>query len=31
MTDWLGHTPAETLAKNFDLPASTFANFPKQS
>jgi oxalate decarboxylase len=30
ITDWLGHTPAETLAKNFDLPASTFANFPKK-
>jgi oxalate decarboxylase len=28
ITDWL--TPAETLAKNFDLPASTFANFPKK-
>ena len=25
-----GLTPAETLAKNFDLPASTFANFPKK-
>ncbi len=30
ITDWLGHTPAEVLAKNFDLPASTFANFPKK-
>jgi oxalate decarboxylase len=30
ITDWLGHTPAETLAKNFDFPASTFANFPKK-
>ena len=30
ITDWLGHTPAEVLARNFDLPASTFANFPKK-
>ena len=30
ITDWLGHTPAEVLAKNFGLPASTFANFPKK-
>jgi hypothetical protein len=26
---WLGHAPKELLAKNFDLPASTFASFPK--
>jgi oxalate decarboxylase len=30
ITDWLGHTPPEVLAKNFNLPASTFADFPKQ-
>src|SRR3990170_255699 len=30
ITDWLGHTPAEGLAKNFGLPASAFANFPKK-
>jgi oxalate decarboxylase len=29
ITDWLGHTPPDVLAKNFSLPASTFANFPK--
>jgi oxalate decarboxylase len=30
LTDWLGHTPAETLAKNFGVPAATFAKFPTQ-
>ena len=30
ITDWLGHTPAEVLARNFGVPASTFANFPKK-
>jgi oxalate decarboxylase len=30
ITDWIGHTPPEVLAKNFALPAATFANFPKQ-
>ena len=30
ITDWLGHTPAEVLAKNFGVPASTFASFPKR-
>jgi oxalate decarboxylase len=30
ITDWLGHTSPEVLAKNFNLPASTFADFPKQ-
>lgn len=30
ITDWLGHTPAEVLAKNFGVPAQTFANFPKR-
>jgi oxalate decarboxylase len=29
ITDWLGHTPADVLAKNFGVPASTFADFPK--
>src|SRR6201992_2359874 len=28
LTDWLHHTPAEVLAKNFDTPASTFAKVP---
>jgi oxalate decarboxylase len=30
ISDWVGHTPAEVLAKNFGVPTSTFANFPKQ-
>jgi oxalate decarboxylase len=30
ITDWLGHVPAEVLAKNFGAPASTFAAFPKR-
>lgn len=30
ITDWLGHTPAEVLAKNLGVPQATFANFPKQ-
>ena len=29
-TDWLGHTPPEVLAKTFGVPASRFANFPKE-
>lgn len=29
ITDWIGHTPPALLAKNFGLPESTFANFPK--
>jgi oxalate decarboxylase len=29
ITDWVGHTPPEVLAKAFGVPASTFANFPK--
>ena len=28
LTDWLHHTPPEVLAKNFNVPASTFANVP---
>ena len=30
LTDWLHHTPKEILAKNFDVPASTFDNVPKE-
>ncbi|MEJ8574333.1 cupin domain-containing protein [Microbaculum marinum] len=30
ITDWLAHTPKEVLAKNFGVPESTFANFPKK-
>jgi oxalate decarboxylase len=30
ITDWIGHTPKALLAKNFDLPASTFDGFPKK-
>ena len=30
ITDWLGHVPAEVLAKNFGAPAATFAAFPKR-
>jgi oxalate decarboxylase len=29
ITDWIGHTPAPLLAKNFGLPESTFDGFPK--
>src|SRR6201992_2878196 len=29
LTDWFKHTPPEVLAKNFSVPASTFANVPK--
>src|SRR6202045_1634714 len=29
ITDWIGHTPPEVLAKNFGVPAQKFANFPK--
>ena len=29
ISDWVGHTPADVLARNFGVPASTFANFPK--
>src|SRR5262245_3763210 len=29
ISDWIGHTPPEVLAKNFGVPAQTFANFPK--
>jgi oxalate decarboxylase len=30
ISDWVGHTPPEVLAKNFGVPATTFANFPKR-
>lgn len=30
ITDWVGHTPKPLLAKNFGLPESAFATFPKQ-
>src|ERR1700716_44989 len=29
ISDWIGHTPPEVLAKEFGVPAQTFANFPK--
>jgi oxalate decarboxylase len=28
VTDWFAHTPPEVLAKNFGVPAQTFANIP---
>src|SRR5215471_11362297 len=30
ISDWLGHTPPEVLAKNLGVPAATFASFPKR-
>jgi oxalate decarboxylase len=30
ISDWIGHTPKELLAKNFGVPASTFDSFPKK-
>jgi oxalate decarboxylase len=30
LSDWVGHTPAEVLAKNFGVPAATFQSFPKE-
>lgn len=30
ITDWLAHTPKEVLAKNFNVPASTFDKVPKK-
>ncbi len=30
ITDWVGHIPAEVLAKTFGVPATTFATFPKK-
>ena len=29
ITDWIGHTPRDVLAKTFGVPAETFASFPK--
>jgi oxalate decarboxylase len=29
ISDWIGHTPPDVLAKAFGVPAATFANFPK--
>jgi oxalate decarboxylase len=30
ITDWIGHSSRELLAKNFGLPASSFDGFPKK-
>ena len=30
ISDWVGHTPKALLAKNFGLPESSFASFPKE-
>jgi oxalate decarboxylase len=30
ITDWLTHTPKDVLAKNFNVPESTFNNVPKK-
>jgi oxalate decarboxylase len=30
LTDWLAHTPKEVLAKNFNVPTSTFDKVPKK-
>ena len=30
VTDWFAHTPPEVLAKNFGVPAETFAKIPLQ-
>ena len=29
LTDWMHHTPKDVLAKNFNVPSSTFDNVPK--
>jgi oxalate decarboxylase len=31
LSDWLAHTPPEVLAKNFGVPAETFAKIPLQN
>jgi oxalate decarboxylase len=31
LTDWFAHTPPEVLAKNFGVPAQTFARIPLQN
>ncbi len=30
ISDWVGHTPPEVLAKTFGVPAQRFADFPKK-
>src|SRR6187455_2521750 len=30
ITDWVGHAPPALLAKNFGMPESAFATFPKE-
>ena len=30
LTDWMHHTPAEVLAKNFNVPAATFNKVPER-
>jgi oxalate decarboxylase len=30
ITDWVAHVPTEVLAKNFGVPATTLAGFPKK-
>jgi oxalate decarboxylase len=30
ITDWIGHTPKPLLAKNFNLPETTFDGFPQR-
>ena len=30
ISDWIGHVPAEVLARNFGVSAATFAAFPKK-
>lgn len=30
LTDWLAHTPADILSKNFAVPPTTFSNVPKK-
>jgi oxalate decarboxylase len=30
LTDWMTHTPPEVLAKNFNVPQTTFDNVPKK-
>jgi len=30
LTDWFAHTPKEVLARNFEVPESTFDNVPKK-
>jgi oxalate decarboxylase len=30
ISDWVGHTPPEVLARNFGVPAATFTDFPQK-